>query len=166
MIPFLLGAQLNRSSCWRRCCCSSCSCCRSSCRCSRSRRSRGKRRRSCRSRRKGSRCCRRSCWRRRERGRGCRCRCKRRCSRRRWSKRSCRGRARNSRRLVRAYSWRIKPRIAVEIVGNAGNGQTSAYAWTRRENVQVARDTIPVGTDVLRINRDAVGVLKTESLPI
>ena len=68
--------------------------------------------------------------------------------------------------MARRRLWQgVSARIVVEIVGDAGDGQTSADTRTRRENVQVTCGNIPVGIDVLWINRDAVGILARDCLP-
>jgi hypothetical protein len=68
--------------------------------------------------------------------------------------------------LIGTYRRGVQTRIVVKIISNTGNGQTSCYARTRRENVQVNGGSGPVRIDVLRINRDAVRIQKTEGLPI
>ncbi len=60
----------------------------------------------------------------------------------------------------------LSARIVVEVVGNTGNGQTSAYARTGREDVQVTGQNISIRIDVLRVNRDAVRVHARSGLPI
>jgi hypothetical protein len=68
--------------------------------------------------------------------------------------------------LVGTDSRRVQTGVTVEIANNSSNGQACADTGTCSQNVQITSSGVSIWIKILRVNRNAIGVLASGGLPI